>query len=77
MHFQGASNINCSTVVFIVDVCRFSQPFSSNKFSNTYGLTPIMPKFYCEDTAIPNTEELEMLAKKFSQEVVVLTRMKR
>ena len=20
-----------------------------------------MPKFYCEDTAIPNTEELEML----------------
>ena len=24
VHFQGASNINCSTVVFITDVCRFS-----------------------------------------------------
>ena len=25
------------------------------------GKTQIMPKFYCENTAIPNTEELEML----------------
>ena len=23
VHFQGASNIKCSTVVFIIDVCRF------------------------------------------------------
>ena len=24
VHFQGAFNINCSTVVFIIDVCHFS-----------------------------------------------------
>ena len=34
-----------------------------------------MPKFYCEDTAIPDTEDLEMLAEKFSQQVAVFTRM--
>ena len=34
-----------------------------------------MPRFYCEDTAIPDTEDLEMLAKRFSQQVAVFTRM--
>ena len=27
---------------------------------NSSGKTPVMPKFYCENTAIPNTGELEM-----------------
>ena len=32
MHFHGALNINCSTVVFITDVCRFSQPVAYNNY---------------------------------------------
>ena len=32
MHLQGASNLNCSTVVFIYDVCCLLQPVSSNNY---------------------------------------------
>ena len=32
MHFHGALNINCSTVVFITDVCRFSQQVAYNNY---------------------------------------------
>ena len=39
MHFPGTSNINCSTVVLIIDVCRFSWPVSSNN----YGVTDFKP----------------------------------
>ena len=32
---QKNSNINCSTVVFIIDVCRFSSPVSSNNYGRS------------------------------------------
>ena len=35
MHGQGASNINCSTIVFIFDVCRLSKPVSSTNYAHT------------------------------------------
>ena len=35
-HYQGASNINCSAIVFILEVCRLSLPVSSATYDVTF-----------------------------------------
>ena len=35
-HYQGASNINCSTIVFICEVCCLSLPVSSATYDVTF-----------------------------------------
>ena len=47
VHFHGTSNIKCSTVVFIIDICRFSQPVYSNNYDDMYSFIEIKVKEVC------------------------------